>query len=192
MHIVDIEQGTDEWHAYRKRFFNASDAPAMMGVSKYKSRDELIKEFTHGKSKVSSWTQKIFDQGHLIEAVARPIGSIIIGSELSPIVANDGGCLSASLDGITKDHKIIWEHKMLNKAIRGYRSAEDIELHYLYQIEQELLVTGAEQCLFMATKWSGSELVEYVSYIVLPDMQLRANLIAGWDKLKGEIKWTNA
>ena len=44
----NLVQGTPQWHAYRAAHDNASDAPAMMGVSSYKTRDQLIAERATG------------------------------------------------------------------------------------------------------------------------------------------------
>ena len=44
MQVHTLKQGAPEWHAYRAAHFNASDAPAMMGCSPYKSRSELLHE----------------------------------------------------------------------------------------------------------------------------------------------------
>ena len=38
----DCAQGSAEWHALRARHFTASEASAMLGVSKYQTRDELL------------------------------------------------------------------------------------------------------------------------------------------------------
>ena len=32
MKIVDLVQGSPEWHAHRRKYWNASDAPAMMDM----------------------------------------------------------------------------------------------------------------------------------------------------------------
>ena len=39
-----LQQGTPEWHAFRAAHFSASDAPAMLGESPYKTRDQLLRE----------------------------------------------------------------------------------------------------------------------------------------------------
>ena len=58
----DLVQGSDEWKAFRATAFTASDAPAMMGVSKYKTRDQLLAEkFTGISPPVDDHMQKIFD-----------------------------------------------------------------------------------------------------------------------------------
>jgi len=46
LETVELVQGSKEWHAHRSTHFNASDAPAMMGCSAYKTRTQLLHE-TH-------------------------------------------------------------------------------------------------------------------------------------------------
>lgn len=63
MKIVDLQQGSPEWHAHRAKHFNASDAPAMMGASKYKTRTQLLQEYATGiRPEVDSATQYLFDK----------------------------------------------------------------------------------------------------------------------------------
>ena len=74
MQIVNLIQGSQEWHAHRAQHFNASDAPAMMACSSYKTRAELIKELATGiGQEVDAATQRRFDAGHQFEALARPL-----------------------------------------------------------------------------------------------------------------------
>ena len=44
MKILRLVQGSPEWLAHRARSFNASDAPAMMGCSPDKTRNQLLHE----------------------------------------------------------------------------------------------------------------------------------------------------
>ena len=37
-----VTQGSPEWHAARAKCFNASEAPAMMGVSAYIDRKSVV------------------------------------------------------------------------------------------------------------------------------------------------------
>lgn len=48
MKIHNLIQGSPEWLAYRAKHFNASDAPAMMGCSPYKTRAQLLRELHTG------------------------------------------------------------------------------------------------------------------------------------------------
>lgn len=187
MIIADLSQGSPEWHVYRSLFYNASDASAMMGVSKYKSRNKLIDELTQGKAEPNSYVAKLFARGHVTEALARPVAEAIIGQSLTPYVINDGGMLSASLDGATKDFSIIWEHKMLNKEIRLYKSTKDISLHYIYQMEQQAMISGCDMCLFMATERDGDELGDCITLSYTPNKVLQGKLVDGWNKLHKDI-----
>ena len=42
--IDDLEQGTDEWRAWRKGVIGASDAPKIMGENPWGSRESLMNE----------------------------------------------------------------------------------------------------------------------------------------------------
>ena len=65
MKTHEVVQGSREWHLHRAMFRNASDAPAMMGVSPHKTRSQLLQELHTGVTKdVDAATQKRFDDGH--------------------------------------------------------------------------------------------------------------------------------
>ncbi|HET7596027.1 MAG TPA: YqaJ viral recombinase family protein, partial [Burkholderiales bacterium] len=98
MKILSLVQGTPEWFAHRATCFNASDAPAMLGISPYKTRAQLLQERATGVTpEIDDATQKRFDDGHRYEALARPLAEGIIGDELYPCVGtDDDGRYSAS------------------------------------------------------------------------------------------------
>jgi len=47
MKTLNLKQGTKEWHEHRNKHFNASDAPAMMGASPYKTRNRITDRESH-------------------------------------------------------------------------------------------------------------------------------------------------
>lgn len=184
----DLIQGSNEWLAFRAAHFPASEAPSMMGESPYKTRTQLLNEKHTGLvPDVDAATQRRFDDGHRFESLARPLAEEIIGEPLSPVTGSDG-MLSASFDGLTFMGDIVLEHKSLNEEIRAAKSAADLGPHYRIQMEQQLAVSGAEKCLFMATKWnSDDELQEQVFHWYTPDMELRAKIIAGWEQFAKDL-----
>lgn len=188
MNIHNLIQGSAEWLAHRANYFNASEAPAMLGVSKYTTRDQLIHSMATGISKeVDASTQKIFDNGHKFEALARPIAEKIIGEDLYPVVGSMGE-YSASFDGITMGEDIIFEHKTLNDDLREcFANGEQPPLMYRVQMEQQLMVSGAEKCLFMASKWDGEVLVEELHCWYTQDIELRKRIVDGWNQLKADL-----
>lgn len=193
MKTVSLIQGTPEWHAHRAQHFNASDAPAMLGCSPYKTRAQLVREVATGiTQEVDAATQRRFDDGHHYEAKARPLAEEIIGDELYPCVGvSDCGRYSASFDGLTLMEDIAFEHKSLNDDLRACMRDEgngwDLPKHYQVQMEQQLLVSDAERVLFMASKWNGDELVEARHCWYGSDPKLRAELVAGWEQFAADV-----
>lgn len=187
----DLIQGSPQWLEYRAKHFNASDAPAMLGCSAYKSRSQLIAELATGlTTEIDSFTRKRFSDGHLYEALARPIAESIIGEDLYPVVGSEGK-YSASFDGLTLAENIGFEHKTLNDELRGIMagscSGADLPKMYRVQMEQQCMVSGAGRILFMASKWQGEELVEEFHCWYEPDAALRAEIIAGWEQLEADV-----
>ncbi|MFN3731332.1 YqaJ viral recombinase family protein [Comamonas testosteroni] len=192
MQLVNLVQGSLEWLAHRAQHFNASDAPAMMGASSYKSRSELIKELATGITPdIDAATQRRFDDGHQFEAWARPLAEEIIGEPLSPCVGTRGK-YSASFDGLTFMNDVAFEHKTLNSTLRGVMEAgctgADLPLQYRVQMEQQAMVSGSERILFMASKWTNEGLpVEALHCWYEPDAELRAQIIAGWEQIEKDV-----
>lgn len=184
----NLVQGSPEWKAYRANHFNASDAPAMLGLSPYKTRTQLLNEMKSGISQdIDAATQRRFDDGHRFEALARPIAEKIIGQDLYPVTGSEGK-LSASFDGLTMDETICFEHKTLNDEIRSATCAEDLGAHLRAQMEQQLMISGAETCLFMASKWAGDTLVEEVHHWYESDQTMRTAIVQGWCQFAEDLE----
>ena len=201
MKTHDLIQGSPEWLAYRAQHFNASDAPAMMGCSPYKTRAQLLAEMHTGiAAAVDIGTQKRFDNGHRAEALARPLAEEFIGAELYPVTGSSGP-LSASFDGLTLDESEGFEHKALNAALRAaFGEMARIEalhdasrcrllpIYHRVQMEQQLHVSGAERILFMASAWTADEeLIEERHCWYYPDAKLRQQIIDGWAQFERDL-----
>lgn len=196
MKTVNLIQGSPEWSAHRAQHWNASDAPAMLGVSPYKSRAELLRERATGISQeFDAATQRRFDDGHRFEALARSLAEQIIGDELFPVTGVEGR-YSASFDGITMLEDTAFEHKSLNDELReAMANADDPAIgppllpeHYRVQMEQQLMVSGAGRVLFMASKWDrDGNLIEESHCWYYPDAALRARIVAGWEQFERDL-----
>lgn len=189
MITVELIQGTPEWHAHRASHFNASDAPAMMGCSPYKTRSQLVREFATGAAvEHDAATLQRFADGHRFEDLARPLAERIIGEELYPCVGVDGK-FSASFDGLTLLEDTAFEHKSLNDDLRlaMHDGNDALPLHYQVQMEHQAMVSGAERVLFMASKWAGDELVEERHCWYVPNPELRAKILAGWAQFEADV-----
>jgi predicted phage-related endonuclease len=194
MKLIDHPQGSVEWLAHRAQHFNASDAPAMLGVSPYKTRAALLRELHTGVSvDIDIATQKRFDNGHRAEALARPLAEKIIGEDLYPVVGAEGR-LSASFDGLTMDETQGFEHKALNDELRAVFRQIDalapcddaapgqlLPIYHRAQMEQQLMISGAERVLFMSSEFDADgNLVEEHHCWYYPDDEMRGAILQGW------------
>jgi len=186
--IHNLLPGTPEWHTFRVDHYGASEAPAMIGCSPYKTRSELIRERATGiKPDVDAFTQKRFDDGHKYEALARPLAEAIIGMDLYPVTASLGK-MSASFDGLSMCETVVWEHKTLNDQIRACETAADLPLVYRVQMEQQVGIVSAEKALFSATRWDDAgNLLEEKHLWYTPDLALRAQIITGWEQFEVDV-----
>lgn len=195
--VIHHEQGSDSWHQHRREHFNASDCAAMLGCSPYKSRSTLLREMATGISaEITPEQQRIFDRGHAIEALARPLAEQIIGEELAPLVLADGK-YSASFDGLSFEGDVAWECKSDNASLRDaipYAISDDsygalLPEHYRAQLEHQAMVSGCERILFTAASLSaeGEALGEVRSCWYTPDPELRARIVAGWAQFEKDV-----
>ena len=92
----DLKQGTLDWAAFRATHFGASEAAAMLGLSPYATRNDLLKLKSTGLvPEVDAATQRIFDRGHETEIGGRSMAEDLIDDDLYPVVVSSGR-LSAS------------------------------------------------------------------------------------------------
>lgn len=189
MKIVNLKQGSPEWHAHRAEHFNASDAPAMMGAGKFETRNELIHRLATGETKdVSPELQRRFDDGHTTEAQARPIIEEQIGEELFPVVgvSDEHPRLSASFDGVTDDFETGFEHKRWNEELAEQVRTGAIadNLAYWPQLEQQILIGGLKRIIFTVSDGTAEKMETY-TYTARDGRA--AQIVAGWAQLEIEV-----
>lgn len=182
--VHNLTQGSPEWHAFRAKHFTASEAAAMMGASPYTTRDQLLRQKKTGIApEVSEATQRVFDNGHRVEALARPFIEAEIGQDLYPAIYSYD-FLSASCDGITIDGSTAWEHKQFNADLFASVQAGMLPEHHKPQCQQVLLVTGAESLIFTVSDGTAEKIA---SMTVYPDEAYQQRLIAGWNQFAVDL-----
>lgn len=201
MITLNAIQGSPEWHAHRAQSLNASDAPAMMNSSGYKSRADLVRQMATGVTpEIGPDQQRRLDNGHRLEALARPLAEQILGEELFPVVGYielGAPCghrrLSASFDGLTIGEDVGFEHKQLNDTLRAAMqpgcTGADLPLMYRVQMQQQMAVAGCERILFMASDWDAEgNLIEERHCFYENDIALHQQIMQGWCMLLEDVK----
>lgn len=180
----DLTQGSPEWHTFRAEHDGASEAPAMLSLSKHTTRSQLLQQKSTGlSSEVDAATQALFDAGHATEAAARPLAEEIIGDELFPATCSYGR-LSASCDGLTMDGTIAFEHKLYRAALASAVMRGELPDEYMAQCQQILLVTGAEQVLFVTSDGTREN---WAHLFVKHDTDWQRRIVAGWEQFRADL-----
>ena len=186
-------QGSPEWLLYRATHDNASDAAAMLGISPYKSRNELLHERWLGlQPEFSDYVQKrVLDPGHEFEALARKLAEEIMEEELFAVVMSYGD-YSASFDGLNFEHSKHWEHKRLSAELAAllpeeFNAGALLPKYHRVQVEQQFMVAASEECLFTGSKWNGDQLLDARHAWCFPDFELRAEIVAGWEQFRKDL-----
>jgi len=183
---INVKQGTPEWLAIRSKCFTASEASAMLGLSPYMTRNELLKQKATGIApNVDAGKQYLFDKGHAAEAAARALMEQQLGEDLYPVVVtDDAGIMLASVDGLTMDGTIAWEHKLWNADLANAVLAHKLPDAYQPQCQQILLITGAKQVIFTVS--DGMQTSKSMN--VLPDHEWQERIIDGWAQFEKDLK----
>lgn len=190
MITIELVQGSPEWHQFRATKFTASDAPAMLGLSKYKTRQQLLHEKSTGLTEeVTPQMQALFDKGHAAEAAARPIVEAQIGQDLYPVtgVCDEPGLefLAASFDGLTMCESIAFEHKLWNEKLAQYiTDSQDLPDTHWPQVEHQLIVSGAYSCVFTVSDGTEQRKVD-LEYKMQPER--RQAVIDGWKQFAKDL-----
>lgn len=188
MQTLNLLQSSPEWHEFRAKHFGASEAAAMLGISKNLSRNDLLLYKKTGKSKeYSDWVQKnILDYGHEVEALAREVLESELGEDLYPVTCSNDWMLSASCDGLTLDGKIAFEHKQNNAELFDFIVQNgNLPDTHMPQCQQILLVTGAQKVIFVCSDGTASN---RVTIEILPDQSWFDRIEKGWEQFAKDLQ----
>lgn len=196
----------EDWLKWRQGGIGSSDAPIIMGVSRFKTIEQLLGEKT-GTSTKDDTNQFIKDRGNRIEPQVRHIYEDIMGISFNPVSVynTEYPYLRASLDGMDEGGNLIIEIKLMTTAAPGKRNentegykkwlaAKDdnkVPVDYYPQIQHQLGVTGLPACVFIGLRETrGKEIFreDLAIFSVLrddeyiKDLQIKSNMF--WEKVK--------
>lgn len=176
LHLV---QGTPEWHDHRNQYRNASETPAVMGLSPWVSTYQLWELRTGRRIQEVNFAMK---RGSALEPKAREAYEAKTGLVMEPLVMVDGE-YSASLDGISLSGDLILEVKCPAKGrlSETWRAVEagSVPEHYYWQVQHQLMVTKADKAHFYAFDDDSSTGI-WVE--VLPNVEDMDRLQVAWNR----------
>jgi putative phage-type endonuclease len=151
--LLNLEQGSTEWKAERLKRCTASQVPVLFNLSPYQTTLQLFEEKILGEEAPTTKSQELlFARGHEAEAVGRKWVQEKLGVDFKPAVALSLTTpdLLASLDGFDLKRNIIFEAKYMGKESLENVKKGIIKPNHAVQVQAQLLVTGAEKCVYFA------------------------------------------
>jgi putative phage-type endonuclease len=145
--IIDVKQGSAEWHALRKTKITATDAPIIMGVSPWKSRYQLYHEKM--SPEVDTVITDRMQRGIDLEPVARDLFCIQTGFNVYPAVAVRDWAM-ASLDGMSLNGKIVLEIKCPGEKDHALALQGKIPEYYYPQLQHQMFVSGVDSMYYFS------------------------------------------
>ena len=174
--IVKLAQGSAEWHLHRMAHRNASETPAVLGLSPWTTPYQLWLQRT-GRATVEVTTAMA--HGTQLEPQARAAYEALTGHVMQPLVLVDGD-YSASLDGITLDGDLIVEIKCPKskdaKLLQEARAGR-VPVHVYWQLQHQLLVSGADLAHLFVYDGKDGILIEQQ-----PEPEVWSTITQGWDR----------
>lgn len=188
MKFLDLEQGSEEWLAVRKRYATASDMPCILGVEgAFKSRKRTLREKTEEKRPLTDFEEALFARGHEVEGELRAYAEQYLHVKLPPAVILDPrrGIL-ASIDGFCRETKIVVEMKNSTSEKKIALAREgDVWLPYKVQVMTQMLVAKSDTgFLFMRDDRTGENHVSTIE----PDKKLMREISKAAREFVKELK----
>jgi putative phage-type endonuclease len=181
--IVKLVQGSAEWHEHRRKYRNASETPAVMGVSPWQTPYQL---WQHKLGLIEAEVTPAMLRGMELEPAARAAYEARTGLVMQPLVVLDGE-YSASLDGLTLAGERLVEIKCpvrgrdstLWKTIEAGRLPE----YYGWQVQHQLMVTKADVAdVFVFDGADG------ILFPIAPNPPSWSQICAAWDNFMQNVR----
>ncbi|NPV00026.1 MAG: hypothetical protein HPY53_01470 [Brevinematales bacterium] len=177
-------QGSTEWKEYRKMKFSASNAPYLFNMSpfcKYSDQSLYLAHLMRGLVVIKDNPR--MSEGRITEPIVRKMVSKDLGIDFRPAVGNmdKDDRFMASFDGLNPSMDTVLEIKVSEHTFNYVKNNGTPPDHYMYQIQHQLLVSGAQKA-YLAAYYDG----EYELCEVLPDKKMMKDIEKAWLKFDKE------
>lgn len=149
--IVNLVQGSPEWHEYRRWKIGASDISTILGTNNFKTPYQLYQEKVDGKI---PFVTDAMRRGTLLESEGRDKANEILGASYKPLciesISDD--YMFCSLDGMddTAEIKII-EIKCPSSLDSHALSVDDkVPSYYIAQLQMQMFVANADAAYYVS------------------------------------------
>lgn len=191
MRLVRLEQGTPAWKAWRYGGIGGSDAAAILGLSPYSTREELLVEKATRLERESTFAMR---RGNRLEPVARSLYCRNERCRAEPVCVehDDATWMRVSLDGLCeapeRDRWVI-EIKCPSWQAHDIALAGLVPVHYQPQCQWQLLVTGLDRLDYVSfNDGVRFDLRDRLAVVpVAPDAEMQGRLLEECERFWQEV-----
>lgn len=157
--FVKLQQNTPEWLQFRRSRIGASDAPAIMGVSPYKTAYKLWLEKVTGEE---PFVNSAMMRGKEMEAPARAEFERLVQCSVFAccIESPSRSYQMASLDGLSLNGDVAVEIKFANRDDHEMAKNKNIPLKYFPQLQHQLSILELDSMFYFSYDGHTSHIVE--------------------------------
>ncbi|URD45507.1 YqaJ viral recombinase family protein (plasmid) [Pseudomonas sp. BYT-5] len=185
----EAQQNSAAWFAWRSGGIGASEAPQIMGTSKFRSSYELfrLRLGIGPPPPANPFVDRIRARGHQLEPVARAAYERHTGSTVTPIIAESDSIpiIRASLDGFDPFQQIPVEIKCPGETAHGLALKGIVPPEYIDQVQHQIFVAEARFAHYYSFDGSNGVLLKVPRNQKRIDQILKAELDF-WDRLQTE------
>ena len=140
--VIELQQGTAEWHEWRNNGIGASDAPAIMAENPWKSAGSLMSEKLGTAKKFAG--NAATARGTELEPEARKRYELINNVRVEPACLQSAKYTwqRASVDGMDLNGSAVVEIKCGESVYKKTAATRQVPLYYVGQLQHILAVTG--------------------------------------------------
>lgn len=185
-----MEQNTESWEEWRRSGLGASDAPIVMGISKYQKPIDLFQI----KLGLKEYKPNAFitDLGHKFEPRARAYINLLNDWEYEEKVVEmeEYPWLRASLDGW--DGETPCEIKYVGKKKIDDARLGNLDQTHWVQMQHQMMVTGSSKCLYVCYTLADYKEIDDIFWCEIPYDKdyvldtLWPELFKFWEMVKGK------
>lgn len=155
MKVINLEQGTSDWLAWRQAHITGSDASIIMGNNPWENKRDLWKRKLGLLDPVKD--NDLMRRGRELEPIARKEFEALTEIKMKPVTVEHkiDSWLGASLDGMNEFYTKALEIKCGGETLHNLAKAMVIPPYYKDQIQHILMVTELEWMYYFSYRGEG-------------------------------------
>lgn len=148
--ILQLEQGSELWKAWRKKTITATMAPILMEVSPFSDPRQLFLKIVGLLPEAEK--NGAMARGLELEPVARELFNEAYNVKTKPVVmiSDEHPGIGASLDGWDEETKTLIEIKCPGAADHKTAIKGLVPRHYYPQLAHQMIVADVEKCFYVS------------------------------------------